>query len=297
MAQVKTLNDIDFRPRLIIGVEGEKNSGKTVFGVSAALFRPPLTLMRLDFASKGALRAAKENGLEGSIRLLDYDVDIARDLEAQAFAAKKLAKDAKGKSQREVQQLEAEAERQLAEAQSRAQIVAEDFRKDYAAALSLGGTVMIDTFTEVYDMERLALFGMLRQVPQLQYEKSSKAMLHYINMAEQSESNLIVLNKLKDEWITGADNKKYKSGKMVTDGWDKLEFPAHIMLRLYRAGTKSDPTRTGAPLNAPGAFYMQFLKCNDKAEDDLTGTVHQIESALMGFNQVGELVFGKEWNG
>ena len=295
MAQVKTLNDIDFRPRLIIGVEGEKNSGKTALGISAALFRPPLTLMRLDFASTGALRGAKEEGLEKDIRILDYDIDIARDLEAQAAADKKLAKEGAGKSQREIDAITKKVEMELNEAQSRAQAVAEEFRKDYATALSLGGTVVVDSFGEVYDMERLALFGMLRQVPVMQYEKSNKAMLHYLNLAEESESNLILLQKLKEEWVKGSDGKSYKSGKMVTDGWDKLEFPAHLMVRLYREGTRSDPTRSGPPSTVPGQFCMQFLKCNDKAEDTLTGTIHVIDSPLTGFDQIGRLVYGDEW--
>ena len=295
MAIVKTLNDLDFSPRLIMGVEGEKNSGKSALLLGAALSCPPVTLMRLDFASQGVLRAAKEYGLEDSIRILDYDIDIAKDLESQAAAARKVTQSVQGKSQKDKDAIEREAQRQVEEAQSLAQIVAEDFRKDYAEALELDGTVMIDTFTEVYDMERLALFGMLRQVPQLQYEKSNKAMLHYLNLAEGSKSNLILINKLKDEWAKGGDGKQNKTGRMQPDGWDKLEYPAHVMIRLFRKGTKSDPTRTGQIQTAPGEFCMQFLKCNDKGDDDLTGTIHEIDSALGGFDLIGKLVFGAEW--
>ena len=298
MSQARTLNDLDFRPRLIMGVEGEKGSGKTALLLSAAMVRPPLSLMRWDFASVGALRAAKKMGLEDSIFVRDYLVDAVVDMEKQAFEAKKYAAELKksegNKNPKALAEAMKLADSHLATVKSNAEEVFDDFLNDYKEALLLGGTVAIDTGMELYQAARLATFGLLRQVPQLQYEKTNKLMLDIIAMADNSESNLIFVNKLRDEW-SERDGKKYKTGKMITEGWDGLEYPAHVMLRLYREGTKSDPTREGPITATPGQFCLQFLKCNDAPEDKLTGTCHIVEDPMMGFDQVGRLVFEEDW--
>ena len=298
MSEARTLNDLDFRPRLIMGVEGEKGSGKTALMLSAAVVRPPLSLMRFDFASVGALRAAKKAGLEDSIFIHDYVVDIAVDMEKQAFEAKKLAAEVKkneGKNAKAIAEAMKAADAALAGVKSNAEEVYDDFLTDYREALSLGGTVAVDTGMELYQAVRLSLFGLLRQVPQLSYDRANKVMLDLFALAEGSESNFIFCNKLRDDWAEGSDGKKHMTGKMVTDGWKDVDYPAHAIVRMYREGTKSDPTREGSVQAIPGVFCFQFLKCNDATEDTLTGTCHQVGDPLMTFNQIGELVYGDDW--
>lgn len=296
MSQARSIDDLDLRPKLIMGVEGEPNSGKSALALSSAMSRPPLTYLRFDYASYGAFRAVKKAGLSAVINLHDYDIDVTVDKSEQAFQAKELARKAKGKPQREVDALQKEADILLSGVRSEAQKVYDDFMKDYVEGLERGGTVAIDTFTEVYQMVRLSIFGLLRQVPQMAYERSNKEMLHLINLAEASDANLILLNKVRDEWGKDGEGKNQRTGRMITDGWDGLDYPAHVMVRVFREGTRTDPNHSGKPLEAPGGFQMLFTKCNDKESDDLTGTVHEIPEPLLGFDQIGQLVYGDDWN-
>lgn len=299
MSLARTLDDLDFKPKLILGVEGERGSGKTALGLSAAMVRPPLTHMRWDFASTGALRAIRKAGLNDSVTIRDYIVDLAIDMEKQAFEAKKLAAELKkneGRNSKAMAEAIRVADAALAGVKSNAEEVYDDFLADYKEALTLGGTVLIDTGMELYQAVRLSIFGLLRQVPQMQYEKTNKIMMDLMAMAEGAESNLIFINKLRDDWQEGSDGKRHMTGKMIPDGWKELEWPAHVMVRTYREGTKSDPTRDGPVVSVPGAFCFQFTKCNDKEIDDLTGTCHQVGDPMMGFDQIGRLVFGEDWD-
>lgn len=300
-----TLDQLNLRPRLIVSVEGERGTGKSEMAMlSTLLSRPPVTALRFDFASVGVLRKIKSLGLADQFTMYDFDLNLAKDATEKAFAAKvalQELKKAKDKNAAAVAAAIQEADMTLAATKSEASKVREEFDAAFEAGVAAGGTVVIDGGDVWYEMVRLAELGLLKQIPQMYYEKVNKAMDHYINQIVFSECNLVITNKLKDEWVktsSGDDGreKSHRTGRMEMVGWDRIEYAAHAMIRLYREGHKSDPNRNVAiPPALGGDFYMQILKCNDKAS--LEGECYQITDSMSGFDQLGELVYGKEeWN-
>lgn len=258
----KTLDKMVIPTRMIVSVEATEGCGKTAFGLGAARTGRPVYLQRFDRASEGALALARKEGLD--VRLKDYDFDLVKD-ELEPNRVKSIAQE-----------------------------VFAEYQNDYRQVISDGGVVLADTFTEVWELARLAEFGKTTQVQPHMYPRLNAKFRHMLNLVVMSPCSAIFIHKLKDVWEnkeTTNGLKSYKTGDVERSGFSDIGYAAHIMVRLYRTGMKGDPN--GEDLEPSRDFMMRIIKCNPKA--DLVGMDIPIDDPLGGFDVLGQLIFEEEW--
>ena len=95
-------------------------------------------------------------------------------------------------------------------------------------------TVFVDTATEWWELARLAEFGQLAPAVDIKraYGPLNQLFRGLIRMAYDTDKNLILTHKLKEQWATITENGKPK------DSWDSRATNA---LDLARAATLSSP--------------------------------------------------------
>lgn len=147
------------------------------------------------------------------------------------------------------------------------------FYKSYTTALDLPitdcRTVIIDGDSDSYELQRLATFGRLEQVPPLMYTKVNAERRAMYARAHDSGKNIIATNKVKRTYkdILLADGTKKKDGKgNVERAWDGVsldrqgfadqDYLWHIQLRHLFNPTKQE-------------WGIRILKC--KADPSLVG--------------------------
>ena len=105
----------------------------------------------------------------------------------------------------------------------------EGFREVFVTALGLGkGTVIVDTASEMYELCRLARLGRLEQVPPLKYQEVNKEMRELLRLAYESEMNVVLVHKMKPEWLNGQ-----KTSKFELMGWGDTEYNTELNLRPF----------------------------------------------------------------
>ena len=97
------------------------------------------------------------------------------------------------------------------------------------------GTVAIDTFTEAYDLCRLARLGKLEQVPPLKYVEVNKEIRELVRLAYESKMNTVFVHKMKAEWIGGQ-----KTANFELMGWGDIEYNTQLNLRPFTVVEKPD---------------------------------------------------------
>lgn len=247
---------------MIISVEAMEGCGKTAFGIGAARTGKPVYLQRFDRASEGTLKLAQKEGLD--VRVKDYDFDLVKD-EAEPGRIKSVAEE-----------------------------IFQEYQNDYRQIVADGGIVVPDTFTEVWELARLAEFGKTTQIQPHMYPRLNAKFRHMLNVVVMSSCSAVFIHKLKDVWEnkeTANGLKSSKTGEVERSGFGDIGYAAHVMVRLYRQGMKGDPN--GEDPEPSRDFYMRVLKCNPKA--DLVGLDIPIDDPLGGFNALGEMIFEEEW--
>jgi len=94
------------------------------------------------------------------------------------------------------------------------------------------GTLVIDTFTEAYEIARLAHFGKLAQVQPHEYAKCYSDLREILRLASKSKMNTILLHKLGKDFHTGVPEMK---------GWSDLPYQVQAVLRTRREDTDNGP--------------------------------------------------------
>lgn len=291
----QSLADMEFHKNLVCSVEAERGGGKSAFGVFSVVSRPPVYIQRSDFASEGVLVDAKKVGFEDQILVENYVLDEVREMveEIDTVAIAKSDSDSAKQHKRRKQEEIADT------VKSAATEVFAQFSEDYDKALESGGTVVWDTASEVYVLVRLAILGRIKQIPAIYYDKVNKTMDSMINKAvfNPAGTSLVMLHKLKDEWLKDDEGKNGRTGRMERAGYPDVEYPAHAMVRLYNKGGRSDPDRlprSPHPVpQIPGEWHMRILKCNAKGE--LVGKDYLIDDQMMGFTILGQEIYGEDW--
>ena len=92
------------------------------------------------------------------------------------------------------------------------------------------GTVVIDTFTETYELSRLALLGKLAQVMPHQYAEVNTAFREFIRQAYDSPMNTIFIHKVKPKWVNNVRTAEYEMA-----GFGDVRYTVQINLRTERA--------------------------------------------------------------
>lgn len=151
------------------------------------------------------------------------------------------------------------------------------FRRNYFQGLREGRTTIIDTGKAPYELLRLARFGKLLDVPAMAYGPVNMEWAAIYSAAFESNSNLVVLHRLKDEWgqVKSKSSGKLtgeKTGRRVLDGNHGTHFDTQINLRAF----KQD-----------GEFAVEVI--NSRFNPDLDGMV--LAGDMCNFATVAQMVF------
>ena len=100
-------------------------------------------------------------------------------------------------------------------------------------ALSMNeGTLIIDTFTEAYDICRLAHFGKMSQVQPHQYGVAYADLREIMRKVHMSKMSCILLHKMQNNFNTGEPEMK---------GWNDIPHQVQATLRTSREDTPDGP--------------------------------------------------------
>jgi hypothetical protein len=94
------------------------------------------------------------------------------------------------------------------------------------------GTLIIDTFTEAYDICRLAHFGKMSQVQPHQYGVAYADLREIMRKLHQSKMSAIFLHKIQ---------KNFNTGEPEAKGWSDVPYHVQATLRTQREDTVEGP--------------------------------------------------------
>lgn len=244
-ASVFTLASKPTKRRMIVSVEGTEKSGKNHFSFTAP---GPIYVHDFDFGDEGVIQKFQPKGAFYRPGLQIYKANYK--LKIAPGTAIQLSADT-------------------------ARPVWEKFVGNYQEGLAKGRTTVIDTGTEAYEVLRMAEFGKLTQVLPHHYGPVNQAMKDLWRSAYDTDSNLIVLHRMKEEWenkVVGGKEIGNKTGRWEMAGYKGTYFEAQICCRAY----KED-----------GQFKLLIFDC--RQNPDLEGMV--LEGDMLSFPMLGQLVF------
>ena len=106
------------------------------------------------------------------------------------------------------------------------------FEVNYQTALKQARSIVIDTGTELWELLRLAAFGKLKQVLPHQYAEVNQAMTRLLKLAYDSNANLILTHRLKEQWA-GPQGNAYRTGLYEFAGMKDIPFLVQAHARLW----------------------------------------------------------------
>ncbi len=186
--------------RLIMSLDGKEKSGKSDFALRDT--PAPIAVINTDV------------GLEGVIQKFQDDKEIYRSDHILNFplggAPEKIA--------------------------AMANVVWAKAKKDYFGALENSEirTLVVDTATELWELLRLARFGKLTQVMPHHYGPVNAEFRNLIDRAYDYDTNVILIHKLKKEYIQGKDGKGSPTGKWERAGFGDTGYRVQINARTWR---------------------------------------------------------------
>lgn len=158
------------------------------------------------------------------------------------------------------------------------------FLENFREGLAKGRTTVVDTATEAHEVLRMAEFGKLTQVMPHHYAPVNQAMKDLWRSAYDSDSNLIMLHRMKEEW----ENKVNAQGKEVGNKTGRWEMAGY-------KGTYFEAQVCARAFKEDGQFKMLVFDC--RQNPDLEGMV--LEGDMLNFATLGQMVFPesdeKEW--
>lgn len=191
--RVKTGESI--RRRLIVLAQGTEKTGKTHFALTAP---GPIYFQSFNLGTEGVIERPNMPWSDTEIWLKEYSlVGLAdgTDLDAQAHSADKIW---------------------------------QDYLKHQFEATRRGATAIIDTEDEVWELFRVARSGTPN--PQKQsYLEISPEYRRTLNAFIESDCNLIMVEKMKEEWVA---NKS--TGKMKRRGFKDAGYAAQVIVETWK---------------------------------------------------------------
>ena len=149
-------------------------------------------------------------------------------------------------------------------------------------------TIAVDTATELWEILRMARFGKLTQVKPHHYGPVNAEFRRFIRKAYESDVNLVLLSKLKEEWKDKPDGKGgtvgERTGEYIRAGWSDLEYNTQVNVRVWK-----DPAVPGLD-----KFHLHVEDC--RRNPMMEGEEYVGETC--GFPYLAADVFGvspKEW--
>jgi len=196
MGFVKAEDRATIIPRLIMSVMGLEKQGKTHFALTAP---GPIAMFSTDIGEEGVV-----GKFTGGKKIEIYEVARRDESEDQESVGKEW----------------------------------DNFKAAYLWSMRAKEfrTVLIDTATEIWELLRLARFGTLTQVMPYQYGPVNKEYRMLIREAYNWDKNLILLHKMKAQYI----NDK-KTGEYERAGFNDTGFLVQVNAQVWRY----DPSEGG----------------------------------------------------
>lgn len=212
--------EIKKKKRMIINVQGLEDSGKTHFLCSCP---DPIAIFDLD------------HNLEGVVNKFANKEII--------YSPYYFSKPIKGGTETKI----------IKEAEKLWGNFMEDFKNCLKSDIA---TIGIDTADEAWSLIRLARLGKLTQVMPIHYGPVSAEFSQLIDMAKQSNTNLVFLSTLCPEYQNDSP-----TGRMVRKGFSQLDYKVQYSMQLSRPKKgefqgkilkfKPDPQQVGEIMVAP----------------------------------------------
>lgn len=155
------------------------------------------------------------------------------------------------------------------------------FVEAYKHVLSLDEirTVVIDTATDLWQYLRLVKFGKLKQVNKYEYDIVNAIFKNLIKKAEDTDKNLLLLHKMKAEWVNES-----KTGNYERAGYGEVGYLAQTEVQLSKGWEYDEDGEKGERL-----FKVEVKSCSHNP--DLEG--QSFEGDLCNFPMLSSLVLGE----
>jgi hypothetical protein len=205
------------KKRLIMAIDGREKSGKSHFALSGP---EPIGVINLDIGLDGVVQKWQD---DKEIWVQDVKVNIQelKELTPQAAAS--------------------EADRAFI-----------SVVKAYKAVLGEARTIVWDNATEIWELLRMARFGKLDHVKPHHYGPVNAEYRELLRMAyDQDRTNLILLHKMKDEYVNDQ-----RTGQVKRAGFADTGFLVQVNALTYR----------GPEETVPECFHLQITDCRQNAE-------------------------------
>jgi len=145
-------------------------------------------------------------------------------------------------------------------------------KRDYYNALkSTARTVVLDTSTEVWELLRLARFGKLSQVMPHQYGPVNAEFVQMIREAHGYDKNLILLHKMKREYVND-----HATGRYERAGYSGVGYLVQANVVVYRDGMD-------------WGFFIRVMDCRQNAM--IGGMECPLPDEFSGFSMLAQWVF------
>lgn len=234
------------RYRMIVSISGLDKSGKTNFALTAP---GDIAYANFDVGLEGVIHKFEKNK---RIYTKDYSYGtVGTDIKEVATAAGK---------------------------------VWDEFKADFRAALRAPSirTVVIDTEGETYELIRIARFGKLTQVMPHHYGPVKAEYRDVLNEIYDTDKNLILLGRLKDEYkneapVAGKAPVGEKTGNLIREGMKDIPY----MVQLNAIARCQE----GAP---PDSMFSIHI-VNSRQNHELSGM--DIPQPLCTFAAIGQMLY------
>lgn len=236
------ISDEEAKHRLILNVQGLEKTGKNHFSFTAP---DPIALLSFDLGIEGVIEKFNK---KKRIHVAEYE------LLAQPGVA-----------------TEAEVEKEATKLWLR---VVSDLR-DALASTSIR-SVICDTGSELWELKRLSEFGKMSANIQ-HYGPVNADFRRIVRLPFDTDKNCIMIHKMKDEWVRGADGKSGKSGKLERAGMKDIGFLLQGNLQTWKTNIDGGGTE----------FHGTMLDCRQNPE--INGM--DFAGEMLHFGQIGMMVF------
>jgi len=138
----------------------------------------------------------------------------------------------------------------------------EEYRKVYTTMLQNMRSLVIDTDTGAWSLQRMAAFGKLSQVMPNQYVVTNTRKRMMIREAEDSNCNVCFVYKVKKRYVENKKGMAQWDGKSYDrDGFGETGYLLQVNLRAFK-----EPPENG--LSVEKRFKLEVMNCTHNAELD-----------------------------
>lgn len=141
-----------------------------------------------------------------------------------------------------------------------------------AAANKDALTVCLDGDSDSWEIQRMATFGRAEQVPPLMYKTANAERRAFIAKLHDAGKNLVFSNKVKDGYEDTVNEKgqtvSVKSGQIERQGFKDTKYLWQVSIRhLRKDGQTIEITkgpRAGTVVRTPPSFGLEIIECKPK---------------------------------